>query len=202
MELKLAPEDEKRIEQSIRQKYTKVASSPEGHFNYPTGRAGLEALAYDAERVEALTDNIVASYCGVGNPFTLMPIRGGEAVLDIGCGAGVDTFIAASMVGPEGKAVGIDIIPEMLERAIQNLHETTFKNVTFQLTSAGNLPFPGESFDMVISNGVFNLIPDKTRALAEALRVLKPSGCLMIADQILTGQLQADTKARIESWFR
>ncbi|MCG2775761.1 MAG: methyltransferase domain-containing protein [Desulfobacterales bacterium] len=202
MELKLAPEDEKRIEQSIRQKYTKVASSPEGHFNYPTGRAGLEALAYDAERVEALTDNIVASYCGVGNPFTLMPIRGGEAVLDIGCGAGVDTFIAASMVGPEGKAVGIDIIPEMLERAIQNLHETTFKNVTFQLTSAGNLPFPDESFDMVISNGVFNLIPDKTRALAEALRVLKPSGCLMIADQILTGQLQADTKARIESWFR
>ena len=202
MELKLAPEDEKRIEQSIRQKHTKVASSPEGHFNYPTGRAGLEALAYDAERVEALTDNIVASYCGVGNPFTLMPIRGGEAVLDIGCGAGVDTFIAASMVGPEGKAVGIDIIPEMLERAIQNLHETTFKNVTFQLTSAGNLPFPDESFDMVISNGVFNLIPDKTRALAEALRVLKPSGCLMIADQILTGQLQADTKARIESWFR
>jgi arsenite methyltransferase len=202
MELKLAPEDEKRIEQSIRQKYTKVASSPGGHFNYPTGRAGLEALAYDAERVEALTDNIVASYCGVGNPFTLMPIRGGEAVLDIGCGAGVDTFIAASMVGPEGKAVGIDIIPEMLERAIQNLHETTFKNVTFQLTSAGNLPFPDESFDMVISNGVFNLIPDKTRALAEALRVLKPSGCLMIADQILTGQLQADTKARIESWFR
>jgi len=202
MELKLAPEDKKRIEQSIRQKYTKVASSPEGHFNYPTGRAGLEALAYDAERVEALTDSIVASYCGVGNPFTLMPIRGGEAVLDIGCGAGVDTFIAASMVGPEGKAVGIDIIPEMLERAIQNLHETTFKHVTFQLTSAENLPFPDESFDMVISNGVFNLIPDKTRALAEAFRVLKPSGCLMIADQILTGQLPVDTKARIESWFR
>lgn len=202
MELKLAPEDKKRIEKSIRQKYTKVASSPEGHFNYPTGRAGLEALAYDSERIEALTESIVASYCGVGNPFTLTPIRCGEAVLDIGCGAGVDTFIAASMVGPEGKAVGIDIIPEMLERAIQNLHETTFKNVTFQLTSAENLPFTDESFDMVISNGVFNLIPDKTRALAEALRVLKPSGCLMIADQILTGQLQADTKARIESWFR
>ncbi|UCF83424.1 MAG: methyltransferase domain-containing protein [Desulfobacteraceae bacterium] len=202
MEFKLAPEDKKRIEQSIRQKYTKVASSPEGHFNYPTGRAGLEALAYDAEKIEALTDNIVASYCGVGNPFTLTSIREGEAVLDIGCGAGVDTFIAASMVGPEGKAVGIDMIPEMLERAKVNLCETTFNNVTFQLTSAENLPFPDESFDMVISNGVFNLIPDKTRALAEAFRVLRPSGCLMIADQILTGQLPADTKARIENWFR
>ena len=83
MELKLAPADKKRIEQSIRQKYTEVASSPQGHFNYPTGRAGLEALAYDAERIEALTDNIVASYCGVGNPFTLTSISKGEAVLDI-----------------------------------------------------------------------------------------------------------------------
>ena len=202
MELKLAPADKKRIEQSIRQKYTEVASSPQGHFNYPTGRAGLEALAYDAERIEALTDNIVASYCGVGNPFTLTSISKGEAVLDIGCGAGVDTLIAASIVGPEGKTVGIDMIPEMLERAKENLHETTFNNVTFQLASAENLPFPDESFDMVISNGVFNLIPDKTRALAEAFRVLKPGGCLMIADQILTGQLPADTKARIESWFR
>lgn len=202
MEIALTTEDRGRIEESIRQKYIKVASTPEGQFQYPTGRAGLEALTYDKEKVQKLPDEAVASYCGVGNPFTLGSIQKGEAVLDIGCGAGVDTLIAAGMVGSEGKVVGIDMVPEMLERAMKNLNETTLNNVTFQPASAENLPFPDEHFDVVISNGVFNLIPDKVKALSEVLRVLKPSGRLMIADQILTGQLPEDAKARIESWFR
>jgi SAM-dependent methyltransferase len=202
MELKLTTEDRGRIEESIRQKYIKVAISPEGNFQYPIGRAGLEALAYDKEIIQNLPDDAVESYCGVGNPFTLGPIQEGETVLDIGCGTGVDTLIAAIMVGPEGKVVGIDMVPEMLERAMKNLNETILSNVTFQPASAENLPFPDESFDVVISNGVFNLIPDKVKALSEVLRVLKRSGRLMIADQTLTGQLPEDAKARIESWFR
>ena len=202
MELKLTTEDRGRIEESIRQKYIKVAISPEGNFQYPIGRAGLEALAYDKEMIQNLPDDAVESYCGVGNPFTLGPIQEGETVLDIGCGTGVDTLIAAIMVGPEGKVVGIDMVPEMLERAMKNLNETILSNITFQPASAENLPFPDESFDVVISNGVFNLIPDKVKALSEVLRVLKRSGRLMIADQILTGQLPEDAKARIESWFR
>ncbi len=202
MELKLTTEDRGRIEESIRQKYIKVAISPEGNFQYPIGRAGLEALAYDKEMIQNLPDDAVESYCGVGNPFTLGPIQEGETVLDIGCGTGVDTLIAAIMVGPEGKVVGIDMVPEMLERAMKNLNETILSNVTFQPASAENLPFPDESFDVVISNGVFNLIPDKVKALSEVLRVLKRSGRLMIADQTLTGQLPEDAKARIESWFR
>ncbi len=202
MELKLTTEDRGRIEESIRQKYIKVAISPEGNFQYPIGRAGLEALAYDKEMIQNLPDDAVESYCGVGNPFTLGPIQEGETVLDIGCGTGVDTLIAAIMVGPEGKVVGIDMVPEMLERAMKNLNETILSNITFQPASAENLPFPDESFDVVISNGVFNLIPDKVKALSEVLRVLKRSGRLMIADQTLTGQLPEDAKARIESWFR
>lgn len=200
IEFKLTTEDKKRIEAGIRGKYTKVAVSPEGLFQYPTGRAGLEALNYDDGLIRALPQNIAASYCGVGNPFALGPINEGEAVLDIGCGAGADTFIAAMIVGPQGKAVGIDMVSEMLERAEGNLREISLKNVSFRQASAEELPFPDESFHVVISNVVFNLIPDKLRALKEVFRVLKPKGRFMIADQILIGRLERDRKARVDSW--
>jgi arsenite methyltransferase len=114
-------DDLKKIEAGIRNKYIKVAESPEGLFNYPTGRAGIEALKYDPEWIGALPPAVVSSYCGVGNPFSLGPINKGDGVLDIGCGAGVDTLIAAMLTGPTGKAVGIDIVPEMLQRAKSNL---------------------------------------------------------------------------------
>lgn len=200
--MELTTEDKKRIEESIRQKYVKVATSSEGLFQYKTGRAGLDLLNYDPEIINALPDSALASYCGVGNPFGLGPIQEGEEVLDIGCGTGVDTLIAAIKVGANGRAVGIDMTPEMLDQAKNNLRETRLKNVTFQPASAENLPFPDESFDVVISNGVFNLIPDKVKALAEAFRVLRSSGRLMIADQVLTGNLPDDMKARVENWFR
>ncbi len=200
--MELAAEDRRRIQESIRQKYSKVATSPDGHFRYPTGLAALETLDYPREMIRDLSRNILFSYCGVGNPFKLGTINTGETILDIGCGAGVDTLIAAIMVGSEGKVVGIDMSPEMIEQATENLMKTDIKNVIFQEASAEELPFPDQSFGVVISNGVFNLIPDKMKALAEVFRVLKPRGRLMIADQILTGQLPDDTKARIESWFR
>ena len=200
--MELAAEDRRRIEESIRQKYSKVATSPDGHFRYPTGLAALETLDYAGEMIRKLSTSILSSYCGVGNPFKLGTIDSGETILDVGCGSGVDTLIAALMVGSEGKVVGIDMSPEMIEQATENLKKTDIKNVIFQKASAEELPFPDQSFGVVISNGVFNLIPDKMKALAEVFRVLKPSGRFMIADQILTGQLPEDTKARIESWFR
>jgi arsenite methyltransferase len=202
METGLGPEDSKRIEESIRQKYARVSESPDGLFTYPTGRAGLEALRYDPKIIQSLPETFLASYCGVGNPFSLGPISQGEAVLDIGCGGGVDTLISALMAGPTGKGVGIDRVPEMLKRAEKNLQEITLENVTFQEASAEALPFPDESFDVIISNGVFNLIPDKGKALRKAFRVLKPNGRLMIADEVLTGKVQEDPEKRVESWFR
>lgn len=198
----LTSQDRKRIEEGIRGKYTKVSDSPEGLFQYPTGRAGLEALNYDSELIQALPDSAVASYCGVGNPFTLGVIRKGEAVLDIGCGAGIDTIVAAMMVGPAGTVAGIDMVPEMLARARENLRMTDLKNVIFEEAYGEKLPFADGGFDVVISNGVFNLIPDKAKALSEVVRVLKPGGRLMMADQILVGELPSEIKARVASWAK
>lgn len=202
MELKLTKEDRERVNESIQEKYAEFSVSPEGKFSYLIGRAGLEALNYDPGIIQLLPDRVVATYCGVGNPFTLGPVNRGETVLDIGCGTGVDTFVAAKSIGTKGTAVGIDMTWQMLVRARKNLQKISLRNVFFQKASAEDLPFPEENFDVVISNGVFNLIPDKLEALKEVARVLKPFGRIMIADQILTGVLPEDTESRIESWFR
>ena len=202
METQISQKDKNRIEAGIRGKYVKVAENPEGLFKYPTGRAGLETLKYDSALIQSLPEDVVASYCGAGNPFSLGSINEGEAVLDIGCGAGVDTILAAMMAGPSGKAVGVDIVPEMLRRAEENLKMTDLKNVIFKKASGEKLPFEDNSFDVVISNSVINLIPDKAATLKEAMRLLKPGGRLMIADQITVGRLQKNIKARLASWFQ
>ena len=128
------------------------------------------------------------------------PINEGENILDIGCGAGVDTIFAALMTGPSGKVVGMDMVAAMLERAKKNLALTNLKNVTLKNSSAENLPFADQEFDVVISNGVFNLVPGKAKALAEVYRVLKSEGRLMMADQILIGELPEKKRKVIKSW--
>ena len=198
----LTPEDRQRIEEGIRGKYVKVAVSPEGQFRYPTGRAGLEALHYDPVLIQALPEPVTAAYCGVGNPFTLGPIHPGDAILDIGCGAGVDTIIAALMAGQSGSVTGLDLVPEMLARAQENARLAGALNAGFMEGSTEELPLPDNTFEVVISNGVFNLVVDKAKALGEVYRVLKPEGRFMLADQVLTGELPKETRARIENWAR
>lgn len=200
MKIDFSPEDRKKIEKGIREKYAKVAVSAEGLFSYPTGRAGLETLQYDRDILQSLPESALESFCGVGNPFSLGEIREGESVLDIGCGGGVDTMIAAIVVGPTGRVAGVDMSSEMLERARENLSQTNLKNVSFRESSAEDLLFPDQNFDVVISSGVFNLIPDKPKALKEVFRVMKPDGRLMMADQVLTGYLSEDAKARVDNW--
>jgi SAM-dependent methyltransferase len=202
MENELTAQDRQRIKESIRGKYLKVAASPEGLFRYPTGRAGLEALDYAPDMVRSLPKAVAAAYCGVGNPFTLRPIREDETILDIGCGAGVDSILAAKLAWASGAVTGIDLVPEMLARARENARLAGVDNVTFQEASAEQLPFPENSFDVVISNGVFNLVVDKVKALSEVHRVLKPGGRFMLADQVLAGELPKETKARVENWAR
>ena len=202
MVYQITTEDLDKIEAGIREKYFKVAKSPEGQFKYPTGKKGLKALNYDKSLIDKLQEAVAATYCGVGNPFSLGKINTGEQVLDIGCGAGVDTILASMMTGPTGNVVGVDIVPEMLQQAEKNLMMTDQKNVSFKKTSGEKLPYPVDTFDVVISNGVINLIPDKEAALAEIIRVFKPGGRLMVADQIDSGNVQKDIKARLANWFQ
>jgi SAM-dependent methyltransferase len=202
MESQITKDDLKQIEAGIREKYNKVAKNPEGQFKYPTGKKGLEELNYDKTLIEELPAAVASSYCGVGNPFSLGKINPGEQILDIGCGAGVDTILAAKIVGPKGSVVGVDIVPEMITRAESNLQLMGLDNVNFQQVSGEQLPFSGDTFDVVISNGVINLIPDKEAALSEIIRVMKPAGRLMVADQVAAGSVQKDIKARLANWFQ
>ena len=202
MTTELTSQDKQQIATNIRAKYGRVAVTPTGQFRYPTGRAGLEALGYDPEILKTLPEPVAASYCGVGNPFTLGPIREGEAVLDLGCGAGVDAIIAARLTGPSGAVTGIDLVPEMLAKAKEHASLAGVDNLLFRESSAEQVPFPDNSFDVVISNGVFNLVVDKVTALGEVFRVLKPGGRFMLADQVLSGELPKETKARVENWAR
>ena len=202
MEVQFTQEDNKRIKDGIQEKYIKVAVNPDGLFSYPTGRPGLEVLGYDPIVVSSLPNEVSAYYCGVGNPFSLGEINKGEAILDIGCGAGVDVIFAAKIVGAKGNVVGIDLVSEMLDRGKTNIQSMDLQNVTFVEDSAEKLDFPDRSFDVVISNGVFNLIPNKERAIAETFRLLKPGGRFIIADQVLIGKLEKDLKARIDTWFQ
>jgi len=202
MKNEFTDEDRKKIGEGIRQRYAKAAQSPEGHFRFPTGKAGLEALGYDRSILRILPDEVSASYCGVGQPFILDRIEPGESVLDIGCGAGADTIIAAIMVGPQGKAVGMDFVPEMVQRAKKNLQLTQLRNVSFELGSGENLPFADESFDCVISNGAYNLIPDKAKAVQEAFRVLKWGGKFIIADQVLSLGFPCSPRVMVETWAK
>jgi arsenite methyltransferase len=202
MATELTSQDKQQIAANIRAKYGRVAVTPTGQFRYPTGRAGLEALGYDPGILKTLPEPVVASYCGVGNPFTLGPVREGEAVLDLGCGAGVDAIIAARLTGPSGAVTGIDLVPEMLAKAKENAILAGADNLLFRESSAEQVPFPDNSFDVVISNGAFNLVVDKVTALGEVFRVLKPGGRFMLADQVLSGELPKETKARVENWAR
>jgi arsenite methyltransferase len=202
MHLELEQTDKENITKSILEKYAKASFSIEGSFRYPTGAPALRMLGYEETILSLMPESVQAAYCGVGNPFSLGAIDPGMAVIDIGSGAGVDTLFAALMVGPGGRVVGIDITPEMVERAKANLNQMKLPNVSFYQASAEQLDFPPEGFDVAISNGVLNLVVNKERALAEIYKVLKPGGRLMLADQVLVGNPPQSIKGMVASWYR
>jgi ubiquinone/menaquinone biosynthesis C-methylase UbiE len=152
--------------------------------------------------VADLPEAVAGSFCGVGNPFSLGKIHPGSRVLDIGCGAGVDALVASKMVGPSGTVLGLDITPEMIQRAEANKKEIGAENVVFQLDRVQDLTGIDASFDVVMSNGALNLIPEKEEVIVAAFRLLKPGGWLLVADQFLVGPTSRDLKARIQSWFQ
>jgi arsenite methyltransferase len=192
-----------QIRTGIQEKYAKVAAQGAGCcFKYPSSREGMVQQGYAMDIVNDLPEDILADFCGVGNPFSLGPLFPGEVVLDIGCGAGVDSFIAACMVGPSGRVVGIDVTPAMLQRARAHQARLGWSQVSFQEAEAEALPFPSAEFDAIISNGVFNLTINKAKGLQEAHRVLKPGGRLMLADMVLVAALPPDRQDQIANWYQ
>ena len=200
----LSPEDRVRIRQAVLAKYAQVAVSAKGQFRYPVGRQGLAGLGYDAALTARLPTEVLDGFVGVGNPLAAGRPQPGERILDIGCGAGVDALLAALLVGAAGFAVGLEYSPALARRAEANRSRAGLGNVAFGLGSAEALPYGDASFDLALSNGVFNLVVDKEAALAEAFRVLRPGGRLAVADQFLLEPSppgQADQAAMVASWF-
>src|SRR3954468_13094971 len=191
--------DVQLLTSEIKKTYTSVSGEPGRDFIFPTGRPWAEDLGYP-EELANVPDAAVESFAGVANPWELGRLTPGEHVLDLGSGAGTDSLIAAQMVGEQGHVTGIDMTPEMLAKARAAATEMGASNVEFVESEAEQLPFPDESFDVVISNGVIDLIPDKDAVFAELFRVLAPGGRIQIADVTIQNPVSAEGRRNIDLW--
>jgi len=191
--------DVELLKSEIKKTYASVSEEPGRDFIFPTGRSWAEDLRYPAE-LAGVPDAAVESFAGVANPWELGRLSPGERVLDLGCGAGTDSLIAAQMVGEHGQVMGIDMTPEMLIKARAAAAEMGASNVEFVESEAERLPFPDASFDVVISNGVIDLIPDKDAAFPESFRVLAPGGRIQIADVTSQNPVSAEGRRDIDLW--
>ena len=189
-----------RLRQAIQEEYAAVARDPGRGYHFHTGRPLASRLGYHDDWLEGLPVGPIASFAGTGNPFRIGQLRPGERVIDIGSGAGLDSLIAGEMVGPSGQVIGVDMTRAMLETARKSASETGAGHVEFREGLAESLPVPDGWADVVISNGVLNLLPDKLAALQEMARVLKPTGRLQIGDILVEQAVPADAKQQIDLW--
>ncbi len=187
------------LKSEIKKTYGSVSEEPEKDFIFPTGRSWAEDLDYPPELAN-VPDHAVESFAGVANPFSLGRLAPGERVLDLGSGAGTDSLVAAQMVGEEGHVTGIDMTSAMLAKARAAADQMGVRNVEFVEGEAERLPFPDESFDVVISNGVIDLIPDKDAVVSELHRVLVPGGRMQIADVTIQNPVSAEGRRNIDLW--
>lgn len=185
---------------SIRAEYAAVAADPERGFHFHTGYRLAAILGYPREWIESLPPGAVVSMAGTGNPFALGPLDVGERVVDCGSGAGADALIAARLVGPTGHVIGVDMTEEMLAAARANAAQAGLSNVEFREGLLESLPIETGWADVVISNGVLNLVPDKAGAIAEMYRVLRPGGRLQAADIVLERPVSDASKQDVGLW--
>ncbi len=192
--------DTETLRKAIQDEYKEVAADPHKGFHFHTGRALTKIVGYEDEWLEGVSESAIESFAGTGNPFSMGEPAAGERVVDIGSGGGIDSLIAARMVGPEGEVVGIDMTPAMLEKSRTAAAESGIDNVEFREAYMEELPVENGWADVVISNGVLNLTPDKQKTLAEMFRVLRPGGRLQIGDILVTREVSTEAKQRIDLW--
>jgi len=192
--------DREELRDAIRHEYCEVARSPEKGFHFHTGRTLARMLGYEPAWLDRVPEPSLASFAGTGNPFAMGPIRPGERVVDVGCGAGIDSLIAASMAGADGGVIGVDMTPEMLDRARASAAEAGVGGLEFRRGYAEELPVDDDWADVVISNGVVNLCPDKLQTFREMHRVLRPGGRLQIGDILVQKPVSEGAKRNIDLW--
>ena len=185
---------------AVRGMYTAVATTPERGFHFPTGRPACEFVGYPAEQLDAIPAAAVESFAGVGYPFAASVIQPGDVVLDVGSGSGTDVMIASRLVGPRGRVYALDMTPAMRDKLRACLERAGCRNVTIVEGNAEDIPLPEAAVDVVTSNGVINLVPDKAAAIAEIRRVLRPGGHAQIADIVLTEEPSPACRAKPELW--
>ena len=176
------------ILEAVRLVYSDLANHPEKEFHFPTGRATCLFLGYTPQQLDAVPAGAVEAFAGVGCPFLAGAIRPGDTVLDVGAGAGTDTLIAAGLTGPSGRVYGLDMTRAMRERLASNVRLMGIDHVEVLPGNAEEIPLPDASVDVITSNGVINLVPDKPQAIAELFRVLRPGGRVQIADIVIGAQ--------------
>ena len=188
------------LRRAIQEEYALVAAEPDRGFHFHTGRRLAAILVYDKEWLDGVPEATIASFAGTGNPFSVGRLMAGEHVVDVGCGAGIDSIIASKMVGATGSVIGVDMTPAMVEKAREGAKEAAAHNVEFRQGFGESLPVADTWADVVISNGVLNLFPDKLAGLQEMARVLKPGGRLQIGDILVQKAVPDKGKQDINLW--
>ena len=206
-------ENSEKIKEHVRERYSQVAKNAEASCGCGCGTAStasccgpvskdayVQGIGYSLDEIKELPESAVGAAAGCGNPTAIAGLKEGEVVLDLGSGGGIDVFLSAKKVGPTGKAIGVDMTDEMLALARKNAEELGFENVEFRKGDIEDLPVEDESIDVIISNCVINLAPDKDKVFREAYRVLKPGGRITVSDIVTDGPLPQEIKDNPDAW--
>lgn len=190
------------IKEAVKEKYSQVAADPCATFNFPVGKDFALKVGYSKEILDGLLPSMYESFTGANNPQPFIELKEGETVLDLGCGAGLDLYFYAKAVGDKGKVYGLDISEDMVNKAKSNMEAIGIKNIEIKCGHSDNLPFEDNFFDVVASNGIYNLSPDKENVMREVFRVLKPGGRTVFCEIVLKDKLPENVRKNIDDWFR